>query len=43
MIFNPDLKLLKYKTEVIKSNAGYAAEVSLVIKEVPNFIKFMRE
>ena len=43
MMFDPDLKILKYKVEVIKSNTGYVAEVSLVMKEVPNFVKFMRE
>ena len=25
--FDPDLKVRKYKVEVLKSNAGYAAEV----------------
>ena len=42
-MFDPDLKIIKYKAEVIKSNTSYAAEVSLVMKEVPNFVKFMRE
>ena len=41
--FNPDLRILKYEAEVRKSNAGFVAEVSLVLKEDPNFVKFIKE
>ena len=33
----------KYKVEVAKFNTEYVVEVSLLLKEVPNFAKFMRE
>ena len=41
--FDLDLRMLKYKVEIKKSNAGFTAEVSLILKEVPNFVKFMKE
>ena len=41
--FDPDLKVVKYKVEVLKSNVRYAVEVLLLMKEIPNFVKFIRE
>ena len=41
--FDPNLKVVKYKVEVLKLNTEYAAEVLLLIKEILNFIKFIRE
>ena len=39
--FDPNLKVARYKVEVLKSNAGFAVELLLVLKEVPNFVKIM--
>jgi len=41
--FDPNLKVAKYKAEVLKSNAGFAVELLLVLKEVTNFVKIMRD
>ena len=40
--FDPDLRILKCKAEVRKSNTGFAADVSLVLKKIHKFIKFIK-
>ena len=41
--FDSNLKVAKYKAEVLKSNARFVVELSSVLKEVPNFVKTMRD
>jgi len=40
---NPEVRIVKYKVELKKSNTGYGVELSLVMKEVPTFIKYIKE
>ena len=37
------MSIVKYKAEAKKFNAGYRVDLSLVMKELPTFIKYMKE
>jgi len=39
----PEAKIIKYKAEIKKINVGVVVDKSKIIKEVPSFIRFMRE
>jgi len=39
----PEAKIVKYKVEIKKINAGVVVDKNDIMKEVPSFIRFMRE
>ena len=41
--FNPKVRITKYEAEIHKSNAGYGVKLSLIMKDIPIFIKQLRE